>query len=46
VKVEFKTGYFLKDFFKKSATRATIQPTMEIRQDKTRKIDDSCWSMV
>jgi hypothetical protein len=34
VKVELKTGYFLKDFlflFKKRATRATIQPTMEIK---------------
>jgi hypothetical protein len=34
VKVELKTGYFLKDFlflFKKSAMRATMQPTMEIK---------------
>jgi hypothetical protein len=31
---ELKTGYFLKDclfLFKKSATRATMQPTMEIK---------------
>jgi len=34
VKVELKTGYFLKEFlflFKKSAPRATIQPTIEIK---------------
>jgi len=34
VKVELKTGYFLKDFlflFEKSPTRTTIQPTMEIK---------------
>ena len=36
MKVELKTVYFLKDclfLFKKSATRATMQPTME---NKTR----------